>query len=61
MVDLSDKANDMQAGKYELSQNMTLNEIIDELMTGQVSVTTVLATIREGRYSKNSISFSKRI
>ena len=38
----------MQAGKYELSKSMTMQEMIDELMTGQVSVTTVLATIREG-------------
>jgi len=48
MVDLSNKTNKMQAGKYELSKSMTMQEMIDELMTGQVSVTTVLATIREG-------------
>jgi UPF0755 protein len=48
MVDLSNKSNKMQAGKYELSKSMTMQEMIDELMTGQVSVTTVLVTIREG-------------
>ena len=48
MVDLSNKANKMQAGKYELSQTMTLQEMIDELMTGRVSVSTILVTIREG-------------
>ncbi len=48
MVDLSNKTNKMQAGKYELSKSMTMQEMIDELMTGQVSVTTILATIREG-------------
>lgn len=47
-VDLSNKNNKMQAGKYELSKSMTINEMIDELMTGQVSVTTVSITIREG-------------
>ncbi|MGI6527116.1 MAG: endolytic transglycosylase MltG [Caldicoprobacterales bacterium] len=47
-VDFSNKSNKMQAGKYELSKSMTMQEMIDELMTGQVSVTTVLATIREG-------------
>lgn len=47
-VDLSNKNNRMQAGKYELSKSMTIPELIDELMTGQVSVTTVLITIREG-------------
>jgi UPF0755 protein len=48
MVDLSNKSNKMQAGKYELSKSMTLQEMIDELLTGQVSVTTVKITIREG-------------
>ena len=48
MVDLSNKSNKMQAGKYELSKSMTIQELIDELMTGKVSVTTVLVTIREG-------------
>lgn len=48
MVDLSNKSNKMQAGKYELSKSMTIQEIINELMTGQVSVSTVLVTIREG-------------
>ncbi len=48
MVDLSNKSNKMQAGKYELSKSMTMQEMIDELMTGQVSVSTVLVTIREG-------------
>ena len=47
-VDLSNKANKMQAGKYELSKSMTLDEMIDELMTGQVSVISVSVTIREG-------------
>lgn len=49
-VDLSNKNNKMQAGKYELSKSMTISELIDELMTGQVSVTTVSITIREGDY-----------
>lgn len=48
MVDFSNKSNKMQAGKYELAKSMTIQEIIDELMTGQVAVNTVLATIREG-------------
>ncbi len=48
MVDLSNKANKMQAGKYELSKSMTIDEMIDKLMTGKVSVTTVKITIREG-------------
>ena len=47
-VDLSNKANKMQAGKYELSKSMTLDEMINELMTGQVSVISVSVTIREG-------------
>jgi UPF0755 protein len=48
MVDLSNKANKMQAGKYKLSKSMTLQDMIDELLTGQVSVSTVKITIREG-------------
>ncbi|HOB20494.1 MAG TPA: endolytic transglycosylase MltG [Candidatus Atribacteria bacterium] len=48
MVDLSNKANKMQAGKYELSRSMTIDEMIDKLMTGRVTVTTVKITIREG-------------
>ena len=48
MVDFSDKSNKMQAGKYELSKSMTLQEMIDELLTGRVSVTAVKITIREG-------------
>lgn len=48
MVDFSNKSNKMQAGKYELSKSMTLQEMIDELLTGQVSVGTVKITIREG-------------
>ena len=47
-VDLSNKNNKMQAGKYELAKSMTIPELIDEFMTGQVSVTTVSITIREG-------------
>ena len=56
MVDLSNKSNKMQAGKYELSKSMTIQEIIDELMTGQVVVTTVSVTIREGENIKEIAS-----
>ena len=48
MVDFSNKTNKMQAGKYELSKNMTMQEMIDELLTGKVSVTSVKITMREG-------------
>ena len=48
MVDLSNKTNKMKAGKYEISKSMTLNEMINELMTGQVSVSTIQVTIPEG-------------
>lgn len=48
MADFSNKANKMQAGKYELSKSMTIERIIDELLTGRVSVTTISITIREG-------------
>lgn len=48
LVDLSNRANRMQAGKYALSKDMTMREMIDILMTGRVSVTTVRITLREG-------------
>jgi UPF0755 protein len=48
MVDLSNKSNKMQAGKYKLAKSMTLQDMIDELLTGQVSVSSVKITIREG-------------
>ncbi|HZK35164.1 MAG TPA: endolytic transglycosylase MltG [Bacillota bacterium] len=48
MVDFSNKSNRMQAGKYELSKSMTIEKMIDELLTGRVTVTTVSVTIREG-------------
>lgn len=48
LVDLSNKANRMQAGKYSLSKDMPMRDMIDILMTGRVSVTTVRITLREG-------------
>jgi UPF0755 protein len=48
MVDLSNKANRMQAGKYELSKSMTIQDMINKLLTGQLAVSTKSITIREG-------------
>jgi len=48
MVDFSDKTNEMQAGKYELSKSMTLQEMINELLDGRISVSSIKVTIREG-------------
>ncbi len=48
MVDISNKANRMQAGKYTLAKDMTIQQMIDELLTGRVSVSTVLVTLKEG-------------
>lgn len=47
-VDLSNKTSKLKAGKYELSQSMEMAEIMDELLTGNVTVETVKITIIEG-------------
>ncbi len=47
-VDLSNKTSKLKAGKYKLSQNMDLGQIMDELLTGNAAVDTVKITIIEG-------------
>jgi len=47
-VDLSDKTSKLKAGKYKLSKNMSMGEIMDELLTGNAAVPTVKITIIEG-------------
>jgi len=47
-VDLSDNTSKLKAGKYKLSKNMSMREIMDELLTGSAAVPTVKITIIEG-------------
>ena len=47
-VDLSNKTSQLKAGKYKLSRNMELGEIMDELLAGNAASDTVSITIIEG-------------
>jgi len=47
-VELTDKASKLKAGRYVLSKNMTPQQILDELITGEAAVDTVKITIPEG-------------
>jgi len=47
-VDLSNKTSQLKAGKYKLSKNMELGEIMDELLAGNAASDTVSITIIEG-------------
>ncbi len=47
-VDLSNKTSQLKAGKYKLSRNMELGEIMDELLAGNAAADTVSITIIEG-------------
>lgn len=47
-VELTDKASKLKAGRYKLSRNMTPQQILDELITGEAAVDTVKITIPEG-------------
>jgi UPF0755 protein len=47
-VDLSNKTSKLKAGKYKLSRNMDLGQIMDELLTANAAVDTVKITIIEG-------------
>jgi UPF0755 protein len=46
-VDLSDKTSKLKFGKYELSRDMDMQEIMDELLTGKAALSTVTITILE--------------
>lgn len=47
-VDLSNKTSKLKAGKYKLSTDMDLGQIMDELLTANMAVDTVKITIIEG-------------
>ncbi|NLJ40303.1 MAG: endolytic transglycosylase MltG [Clostridiales bacterium] len=47
-VDLSNKTSKLRAGKYQLSQDMDLGRIMDELLSGSAAIDTVKITIIEG-------------
>ena len=47
-VDISNKTSKLKAGKYNLSRDMDLGQIMDELLTGNAAVDTVKITIIEG-------------
>ena len=47
-VDLSNKTSQLKAGKYKLSRNMELGQIMDELLAGNATSDTVSITIIEG-------------
>lgn len=47
-VDISNKTSKLKAGKYKLSRDMDLGQIMDELLTGNAAVDTVKITIIEG-------------
>lgn len=47
-VDLSNKTSQLKAGKYKLSRNMELGQIMDELLAGNAASDTVSITIIEG-------------
>ncbi|MFU0801189.1 MAG: endolytic transglycosylase MltG [Xylanivirga thermophila] len=49
LIDLSDKASKIKAGKYKFSKSMNLNEIIDGLTTGDAFIPQKKFTIPEGR------------
>jgi UPF0755 protein len=47
-VDVSNKTSQLKAGKYKLSRNMELGQIMDELLAGNAASDTVTITIIEG-------------
>lgn len=47
-VDISNKASKLKAGRYQLSSNMELDEIMDELLTANAAIDTVKITLIEG-------------
>ncbi|HHU63943.1 MAG TPA: endolytic transglycosylase MltG [Clostridiales bacterium] len=47
-VDLTDNSTKMQAGKYELKPSMSLEQIMDEIISGKAMVPTKKFTIPEG-------------
>ena len=47
-VDLSNKTSKLKAGKYKLSRDMDLGQIMDELLSGNAAVDTMKITIIEG-------------
>lgn len=47
-VDISNKTSDLKAGKYKLSRDMELGQIMDELISGNAAIDTVKITIIEG-------------
>lgn len=47
-VELTDKGSKFKAGRYVFSKNMTPQQIVDELITGEAAVDTVKITIPEG-------------
>jgi UPF0755 protein len=47
-VDFSNKTSKLKAGKYKLSRDMELSQIMDELVSGNAAIDTVKITIIEG-------------
>ena len=47
-VDLSNKTSKLKAGKYKLSRDMDISQIMDELVSGNAAIDTVKITIIEG-------------
>jgi len=47
-IDFSNKGTKLKAGRYKLSQNMSLEEIMDKLVNGMASIPTKKFTIVEG-------------
>lgn len=47
-VDVSDKTSKLKAGRYQLSPNMEMRQIMDELLTGNAAIQSIKITIIEG-------------
>ncbi|MDD3839951.1 MAG: endolytic transglycosylase MltG [Clostridia bacterium] len=47
-VDFSNNGANMKAGKYKLNTGMTMQEVMDELVTGNAKIKTLKVTIKEG-------------
>lgn len=47
-VDVSNKTSKLKAGRYKLSRDMDIDDIMDELLTGNAAIGTIKVTIIEG-------------
>jgi UPF0755 protein len=56
-VDISDKSSKLKAGRYKLSKNMNIQQILDELISGEAAIGTARITIREGLSIREMASY----